>query len=394
MKKRMRISRPALIAVAAVAATLGLLLLMASIADVRTRAAPLDDQGTGVDPRIETCTVTADFPISDTHPGDGVAKTVYFSNKSDGILTATFGVSGTPTLALIAGAAFDESSTRSYTSSVPQASFVVTYAVAATHTTQFEVVYMAMNGLYNPTSIYINYVQDVVAPVVTVTAPSATSATSFTVSWEASDPALGSGVVTLYTVAYSEDGGVWEPWLSSTALTESTFLSATINSTYAFSVTVYDHVSNRGEGVAVTQVGQQQDVYLPLVMSDWVWWYQFDIYEPNDSLSEAYGPLTSTQVYTAYIWDTTDAGDYYHFTPSTTDQVQVTLTNIPVGADYDLYIYDSFQGTWLAWSDNPGNQDESVPFTPVAGRKYYILVSPYGGTSNNSQPYYLTVTYN
>ncbi|MFN2270613.1 MAG: pre-peptidase C-terminal domain-containing protein [Anaerolineae bacterium] len=393
MKKRMRISRPALIAVAAVAATLGLLLLMASIADVRTRAAPLDDQGTGSDPRIETCTVTADFPISDTHPGDGVAKTVYFTNKSGGVITATLGVSGTPTLVFVAPAVFDAPMDVQM-SSLAQASFVVTYVVAATHTTQLDVAYTAVNTDSVETVIEIDYVQDITAPEVTVTAPSATSATSFTISWEASDPAPGSGVVASYTVAYREDDGVWEPWLSSTALTESTFLSATINSTYAFSVTVYDHVSNRGEGVAVTQVGQQQDVYLPLVMSDWVWWYQFDIYEPNDSLSEAYGPLTSTQVYTAYIWDTTDAGDYYHFTPSTTDQVQVTLTNIPVGADYDLYIYDSVQGTWLAWSDNPGNQNESVPFTPVAGRKYYILVSPYGGTSNNSQPYYLTVTYN
>lgn len=393
MKKRMRISRPALIVVAAAAATLGLLLLMASIADVRTRAAPLDDQGTGSDPRIETCTVAADFPISDTHPGDGVAKAVYFNNKSGGVLTATFGISGTPTLALIAGAAFDELSTRSYTSSVPQASFVVTYAVAATHTSQFEVIYMAMNGLYNPTSIDINYVRDVVAPVVTVTAPTATSATSFTVSWEASDPAFGSGVVVSYTVAYREDDGAWEPWLPSTALTESAFLSATVDHTYAFSVTVYDHVSNRGEGVAVTQVGQHY-VYLPLVMRGWVWWYQFDVYEPNDSLSEAYGPLSSAQVYEAYIWDVTDSGDYYHFTPSTADQVQVTLTNIPAGADYDLYVYDSVQGTWLVWSDKPGNQDESVSFTPVAGRKYYILVSPYGGSFDSSQPYYLTVTYN
>ena len=392
MKKRMRIPRPALIAVAAVVATLGLLLLMASVADVRTRAAPLDDRGTGSDPRIETCTVTADFPISDTHPGDGVDKTVYFNNNSGGVITATFGVSGTPALGFGSAPAFD-TPIDFQLSSLSQASFVVTYAVAATQTTQLNVAYTAINTDSVPTVIEIDYVQDITAPEVAVTAPVATSATSLTVSWEASDPAPGSRVVVSYTVAYREDDGAWEPWLSSTALTESTFLSAMVDHTYAFSVTVYDHVSNRGEGVAVTQVGQHY-VYLPLVMSDWVWWYKFDIYEPNDSLSEAYGPLTSTQVYTAYIWDATDAGDYYHFTPSTTDQVQVALTNIPVGADYDLYIYDSFQGTWLVWSDRPGNQDEGVAFTPVAGRKYYILISPYEGSSNNSQPYYLAVTYN
>jgi hypothetical protein len=389
----MRISRPVLIAVAVVGAALGLLLLMASVSDVRIHAAPLDDQGTGVDPRIDTCTMTAGFPISDTHPGDGVAKTVYFNNQSGGVLTATFGVSGTPTLALIAGAAFDELSTRSYTSSVPQASFVVTYAVAATHTSQFEVIYMAMNGLYNPTSIDINYVRDVVAPVVTVTAPTVTSATSFTVSWEASDPAFGSGVVVSYTVAYREDDGAWEPWLSSTALTESTFLSTTVDHTYAFSVTVYDHVGNQGEGAAITQVGQHY-VYLPLVTSDWVWWYQFDIYEPNDRVSQAY-PLTFTQpLYEAYIWDATDSDDYYAITPVTTETVQITLTDIPAGADYDLYVYyqSGSQYPLVVKSDRSGEQDENVTFAPTIDRTYYIRVYPYSGFSS-TQPYHLTVIY-
>ena len=392
MERRMRISRPTLITMATVVATLGLLLLMASIAGVCTWAAPLDDQGTGSDPRIETCTVTADLPISDTHPGDGVTKTVYFNNKSGGVITAAFEISGTPHLGLFAYAAFDRP-TEFYTSSLAQAPFVVTYAVATTHTAPVDAEYMAINAVLDQESIVVSYVPDIVAPAVTVIAPAATAATSFTVSWGATDPSSGSGVVALYAVAYREDDGAWETWLSSTVLTESTFFSVTMDHTYAFSVTVYDHVGNRGEGTAMTQVGCHY-VYLPVVMRSWIWWYQFDIYEPNDSLSDAYGPLSSTQVYEAYIWNATDTGDYYHFTPSTTDQVQVMLTDIAVGADYDLYIYDTSLGDWLVWSNKPGNQDESVSFTPVAGRKYYILISPYEGTFDSSQPYHLTVTYN
>jgi hypothetical protein len=389
MEKRIRISRPVLIVSAAVVATLGLLILMASVAGMRTRAASLDDQGTGSDPRIETCNVTASLPISDTRPGDGVAKTVYFNNKSSGVVTATFGVSGTPIVTFFSDDAFG-GPVGIYTSSLVQSSFVVTYAVATTQTTESEVTYTASN-INGPTLISISYVQDVVAPVVAVTAPAATAATSFTVSWEATDPPSGSGVAALYAVAYREDDGAWETWLSSTVLTESTFLSATLDHTYAFSVTVYDHVGNRGEGAAVTQVGQHY-VYLPLAMRSWVWWYQFDIYEPNDTLSEAYGSLSSTQVYEAYIWDATDMGDYYHFTPATTHTVQVTLTNIPADTDYDLYIYDTELGDWLVWSNNPGNLDESVMFAPAAGRKYYILISPYEGSSGD-QPYRLTVVY-
>ena len=391
MEKRMRISKISMMVGAVAAAVLGLFLLTLVLGGARTRAALLDDQGTGSDPRIETCTMVADFPISDTHPGDGVDKTVYFNNQSGGVLTATFGVSGTPALVFVAPAVFGVPMDVQM-SSLAQVSFVVTYAVAATHTTQLDVAYTAVNTDSVETVIEIDYVQDITAPVVAVTAPAASSVPTFTVSWEASDPAPGSGVVASYTVAYSEDDGAWNPWLSSTALTGSTFFSATIDHTYAFSVTVYDHVGNRGEGAAVTQVGQRY-VYLPLVMNDWVWWYQFDIYEPNDSLSEAYGPLTSTQVYTAYIWDATDTGDYYYFMPSTDAEVRVDLTDIAAGVDYDLYIYDELSpGTWVTHSLGEG-ETESVTFTPVAGRKYHILVDPASGFSS-SQPYHLVVTYN
>jgi len=379
-----------MIGAVAVAAA-GLLLLIASLAGTRTRAAPLDGEGTGSDPRIETCTMVAGLPIFDTHPGDGVTKTVYFNNISGGVITATFAVSGTPALVFIVDDAFD-APMDIYTSSLAQASFVVTYAIANTHTTQSGVTYTAMNADLNQTSITIDYVRDVAAPVVTVTAPSEAFGAPFVVSWEAVDPSPGSGVFASYTVVYRQDDGTWKSWLPSTTLTESTFLSATVDHTYTFSVTVYDQVDNRGEGSAVTQVGRYR-TYLPLVMNSWVWWYEFDVYEPNDKIFQAYGPLTSTQVYTAYIWDATDVDDYYHFTPATTGTVQMTLTNIAVGVDYDLYIYyhDGAQYQVVGQSNGSGNQDEGVAFAPVANEKYYIRIHPYSGSSH--QPYRLTVTY-
>jgi hypothetical protein len=145
--------------------------------------------------------------------------------------------------------------------------------------------------------------------------------------------------------------------------------------------------------VDVTRVGRHY-VYLPATVSNWVGWYAVDIYEPNDDLAQAYGPLTSTLVYTAYIWDATDLGDYYYFTPTTTSDVTVDLSNIPVlaGADYDLYVYDEILDTWVAHSIGI-DTTESVTFTPVAGRRYHILVDPAAGFSS-TQPYRLVVTYN
>ena len=74
---------------------------------MQTQAAPRL-AGTGTDPRIEATTVQADIPISDTYPGDGVAKTVYFANASAGTITLAFQITGTPILTLTAGAAFGD----------------------------------------------------------------------------------------------------------------------------------------------------------------------------------------------------------------------------------------------------------------------------------------------
>jgi hypothetical protein len=379
--------------VAAGATALGLLFLMMVLSGVYTQAAPLHEQYTGDNPRIETCVVTADFPISDTHPGDGVDKTVYFNNQVEGVITATFGISGTPVLRFWGDSTFDELNTPVYTSPLSQAPFVVTYTFATDHPTQADVTYTAMNSEPEPAreSIDISYVKDTRPPTVTVTASGLldTSVTTFTVSWGAVDPDPGSGVVVSYTVDYRKDDGAWELWHSSYTLTESTFPTATWGSTYEFRVSVYDHVSNLGQGTSI--VGHY--VYYPLVMKDWVWWHQFDIYEPNDTLSQAYGPLTSSQVYTAYIWDATDTGDYYYFTATTAADVTVNLTNIPAlaGADYDLYVYDEEDGDWEGYSLGIGTTTETVTFRAELGKRYHILVNPYAGFSS-TQPYYLTVS--
>jgi hypothetical protein len=71
------------------------------------------------------------------------------------------------------------------------------------------------------------------------------------------------------------------------------------------------------------------------------------------------------------------------------------LTGIPQGADYDLYVYYSNGAgnpVFVTRSVNTGNKDEEIRFVPVSGRKYWVRVYPFKGSSN-THPYYLTVVY-
>ena len=144
METKTRTLRTVHIALAALSAALTIVFLLALLASTHTYAAPLRNEGSGTDPRIQAITVTSNLPISDTHPGDGITKTVYFTNTIPGVITLTFEISGTPTLILTAGAAFDEPE-RVYTSTDQFWTRVVTYAVATTHTTQPNIVYTVAN---------------------------------------------------------------------------------------------------------------------------------------------------------------------------------------------------------------------------------------------------------
>ncbi|HDD25086.1 MAG TPA: DUF11 domain-containing protein [Chloroflexi bacterium] len=132
-------------------------------------------------------------------------------------------------------------------------------------------------------------------------------------------------------------------------------------------------------------------IYLPIVMRN----YRHDNYEPNNALGQAYGPLGSGKTYYAYIWDALDQDDFYHFTPVTTGTVDITLSNIPAGCDYDLYVYYSAGSNdypLVAQSRQAGNADEHTTFTPVASRQHFIRIYRFEGYSNE-QPYHLRAIY-
>lgn len=113
-----------------------------------------------------------------------------------------------------------------------------------------------------------------------------------------------------------------------------------------------------------------------------------DTYEPNNSTSEAYGPLTTGQQYESYISTSSDQ-DYYHFTTESTGQINVTLKNLP--GDYDLYLYNQ-SGTKVGQSENSSTNNESISYNGSAG-KYYVKVIGYNGANSTQTAYHLEATY-
>ena len=212
------------------------------------------------------------------------------------------------------------------------------------------------------------------------------------VSWSASDATSG---IAGYTVEYSRtsDSG-WQLWIPYTTATSALFTGAIQGEDYIFRVTAYDHAGNSAQAQRVTYVGDFV-VLLPLVLNQWVAWYEYDVYEPNDAPEQAYGPLTIGETYSSYIWNEEDTSDYYHFESATSADVRVTLTHIPPNTDLDLYIY-YYNGGYILekdmYSNRSGTVDEQVTFKPVAGRTYFVRVYPYSGFDSENA-YRLTVVY-
>jgi serine protease Do len=114
-----------------------------------------------------------------------------------------------------------------------------------------------------------------------------------------------------------------------------------------------------------------------------------DVNEPNDSYEQATGPLSPGQTVSGYIsWQ--DDVDFFVINPTTTQTISISLTGIPAGTDYDLYLLDAGRNI-VAYSDSTTPQ-ESIDFSPPAVGTYWIVVASYEGASV-SQPYSLTVTF-
>jgi bacillolysin/thermolysin len=114
-----------------------------------------------------------------------------------------------------------------------------------------------------------------------------------------------------------------------------------------------------------------------------------DNYEPNDTRTAAYGPITSGTTYNSYIYTSNDV-DYYYFDIANTGSINVTLGNL--AGDYDLYLYNS-AGTQLSKSENGSTTSESITYSATATGRYYVRVVGYNGVYSTSKAYALKATY-
>ena len=114
-----------------------------------------------------------------------------------------------------------------------------------------------------------------------------------------------------------------------------------------------------------------------------------DTYEPNNSTSAAYGPITSGTIYNSYIYSGADA-DFYYFDTTAAGTITVSLTNLP--KDYDVYLLNS-AGTTVAKSESGSTSNENISYSSTAAGKYYVKVMGYSGAFSTSTAYALKATY-
>ena len=119
-----------------------------------------------------------------------------------------------------------------------------------------------------------------------------------------------------------------------------------------------------------------------------------DTCEPNDSWGDVCGPLAPRIVYRFYILckDGSEIDDdLYYIHVGKTDSITISLANIPSGTDYSLYLHDSDKEP-VALSDERGNAEEQILYTPGRIGKYFIRVYPWDGC-NDTDSYSLIVDY-
>jgi photosystem II stability/assembly factor-like uncharacterized protein len=129
-------------------------------------------------------------------------------------------------------------------------------------------------------------------------------------------------------------------------------------------------------------------VYLPVVLKTHTATFCYT-YEPNDNFGTA--KILSPGTHCSYI-SNPDDDDYYRLNVKSLGQIDIELTNIPDGADYELELFDGgFEK--LAGSYWGSNHPEKIHLQPIQTGTYYVRVYSYSDYST-SQGYHLSLSFN
>jgi len=249
---------------------------------------------------------------------------------------------------------------------------------------------------------------DLEDPQPDVYCPDSTGERSFVVDWSATTDQGHAGLRSTdpYSVSYKVAGGNWEDWITATSAVTATFgptspITVEHNYTYCFRVRAVDKAGNvaytNGDDCTKTYPPDIQKVFLPIIIQGYCSCGP-DNYEPNDSCDQAHGPLTSGPTYQSWISccdQATSKNDYFYIDINTTNAINIYLTDIPAGTDYDLYLYKDpcgSPGNPVDKSNRYGSISERISYNPFATGRYYIRVCGFRGSSTS--PYSLQVIYN
>jgi Pregnancy-associated plasma protein-A/Secretion system C-terminal sorting domain/Fibronectin type III domain len=106
----------------------------------------------------------------------------------------------------------------------------------------------------------------------------------------------------------------------------------------------------------------------------------YDLTNSNNNTLATATPATVNTTIQALISSSTD-NDYFSFSNSTTQpNIKVSLTNIPLGKDYDLRFYNS-AGTNIKSSLNSGVTAEKILYNAAPVGTYKVRIYPYSGGS-------------
>lgn len=112
------------------------------------------------------------------------------------------------------------------------------------------------------------------------------------------------------------------------------------------------------------------------------------IFEPNDDVLTAHGPLQPGETYTAYLHD--GDLDFYFIQAENLAPIEINLTG-PADVDYDLALFDS--DFFLVESSESETSQEYIGYVPSSLGTYYIVVVAYAGYSLE-EPYILLPVFN
>jgi Pregnancy-associated plasma protein-A/Secretion system C-terminal sorting domain/Bacterial pre-peptidase C-terminal domain/Fibronectin type III domain len=192
------------------------------------------------------------------------------------------------------------------------------------------------------------------------------STTGATINWGAVSTA------TSYNIRYKATSST--TWLTTTSSTTSKAITGlTAGTAYEFQIQA---ICSTATGV-FTVSGNFSTTAAATACSD--------VYESNNSRTAAVAISTNTNI-TAQIGTSTDT-DWFSFSTTTTAKnIKITLTNLPL--DYDIELYNS-AGTLIGSSANGSTTSETINYNTTSTGTYFVKVLGYGGVFSASSCYTL-----